>query len=211
MKLIRELLPFLSIAGLFILTGTILVIITDKIQLHLSANAMVGGDADAFFAYYTHVGDGITVAIAVLLFSLVKYKRFLPYFSLGILTFAISGLLSQFFKRVIFSDVARPSKAIGSEYLNLVDGVDLHGSFSFPSGHSTVSFALFIFIAFVFRKYRSIQAIAAIMAILAAYSRVHLSQHFIEDIIAGAFLGISTFYIIFWVLNRFVFRNKLLD
>lgn len=211
MKLFKSLLPFMSITTLFLLTGFILILITDKNELHLSANAFVGGSADQFFANYTHIGDGITVAILVLLLSLIKPKKFLPNFALGITTFALSGLLSQFFKRIVFSDQFRPTTVFGPENLNLIDGVRLHGSFSFPSGHATVSFALFIFVAFIFRKYRWVQILAAFMAILAAYSRVHISQHFIEDVMAGALLGVCSFYLFHWLFNTYIFKEKLLD
>ena len=201
----------MSITILFLVTGLILILITDKNELHLSANAFVGGSADSFFALYTHIGDGITVAILVLLLSLIKPRKFLPVFSLGITTFALSGLISQFFKRIVFPHQFRPTTIFGAENLNLIEGVKLHGSFSFPSGHSTVSFALFIFVAFIFRKYRWVQIIAAFMAILAAYSRVHISQHFIEDVVAGALLGVSSFYLFHWLYNTYVFKGKLLD
>ncbi|MBD3635893.1 MAG: phosphatase PAP2 family protein [Crocinitomicaceae bacterium] len=208
MKLIRTLLPFLTIAGLFLLTGLILVLITEKEKLHLSVNGVTGGPYDQFFAWYTYIGDGLVVPVIVLLVSLAYPKKFVPHLVLGLTTFAISGLLAQFFKRVVFSDYFRPSVVLEGK-LHLIDGVNMHGGFSFPSGHSTVSFGLFIFIAYVFRKYRSIQGFCAILAILAAYSRVHISQHFIEDIIAGAFLGILTFFLMHWILGKFIFKEKL--
>ena len=172
---------------------------------------MVGGSADNFFKYFTHIGDGITVAVIVLAVSLIYRKKFVQYFTLGISTFAISGLAAQFFKRLIFYDIRRPVSVFGPEHLNLVEGVHMHGSNSFPSGHSTVSFALFIFIAFIFRKYRFVQILCAVLAILAAFSRVYLSQHFIEDIVAGAILGIITFYFLFWIINNYIFKNRLFE
>jgi membrane-associated phospholipid phosphatase len=211
MKLFRSLLPFMGLSFLFILTGLILIFITEKYKLHLSANAFVGGPADDFFKYYTHVGDGLSVAIVVVIISVIYRKKFLPYFVLGMSTFAISGLAAQFLKRLVFSDIKRPLGVFSPEQLRVIEGVDLHSSFSFPSGHSTVSFALFIFIAFVFRKYRYVQMLCAVMAILAAYSRVHISQHFIEDIVAGAALGITMFFLLFWVINSFIFKGKLLE
>jgi membrane-associated phospholipid phosphatase len=208
MKLLRSLLPFLTISGLFILTGFILVMITEKLPLHLSVNAMTGGSSDQFFAIYTHIGDGIVVPIIILLVSLIKKTKFIPHFFLGMVTFAIAGLFAQFLKRIVFSDIGRPSKVLEGQ-LHLVEGVKLHGSYSFPSGHATVSFGLFIFLAFVFRKYRFAQAICALMAILAAYSRVHISQHFIEDVIAGALLGTLAFFLFHWILNSYIFKGKL--
>src|SRR5690606_26118078 len=102
----------------------------------------------------------------------------------------------------------RPSKILEGK-LNLIEGVDLHSAYSFPSGHATVSFAMFIFLAYLFRNYRWAQGIFAILAVLAAYSRVHISQHFVEDIVAGAFLGITCFFLFRWILNQYVFKNKL--
>lgn len=207
MNLVKALLPFLSIAVLFILTGFILVLITDQKELHLSINATTGGSADQFFALYTHIGDGVVVPVIILLASGIKRNNFIQNALLGLVTFALSGLIGQFFKRIVFSDHMRPSHVLEGK-LHLIEGVKMHSAYSFPSGHSTVSFALFIFIAFLFRKYRSVQALCAILAILAAYSRVHISQHFVEDIIAGASLGILCFFLFHWIFNQFIFRGK---
>ncbi|MEX1003277.1 MAG: phosphatase PAP2 family protein [Crocinitomicaceae bacterium] len=211
MHIFKTLLPFLVITLLFLLTGVILIVITDKQLLHLSANALVGGSADVFFKYFTHVGDGITVAIIIVLFSFLKGKKFYAYLSLGLSSFAVGGLLAQFFKRLVFSDFKRPFKVFGEQSLNLIDGVTLHGSFSFPSGHSTVSFVLFIYLAFLFRRYRYVQIFCAFLAILAAYSRVHISQHFIEDILAGAALGTFTFLLMLWLHKKYFFKAAFSD
>ena len=208
MKVARALLPFLTVATLFILTGIVLVLITDKHQLHLAINAQTGGTADQFFAFYTHIGDGIVVPIIIILACLLYRKNFLSNFALGITTFALSGLLAQFFKRIVFADYLRPSKVLEGK-LKLIEGVELHGAHTFPSGHSTVSFALFIFLAFLFKKYRWAQVTCAILAVLAAYSRVHISQHFVEDIVAGAFLGVTCFFLFRWVYDTYVFKGKL--
>jgi len=209
MRLAKSILPFLVITTLFLLTGLILISITDKTLLHLSANAFVGGTADTFFKNYTHIGDGVTIAIIIPVICLFDRKKFVPNVLLGMTTFALSGLIAQFFKRIVFYDYFRPVKAIGAEHLNLIEGVDLHGSFSFPSGHSTVSFALFIFLAYLFRSKRYLQVLFAIMAILAAYSRVHISQHFIQDIIAGAILGVGIFFLVYWLFSKYLFKSKL--
>ena len=208
MKLVKELLPFLLITSLFLLTGLTLTLITDQQLLHLSINSFVGGSANTFFKYFTHVGDGITVAVLIVIFSLFRYRQYFAYLSLGLTTFAISGLFTQFLKRVIFASYPRPIKVFGEEELILIQGVKLHGSFSFPSGHSTASFALFIFLAYVFRKTRYAQVLCAFAAILAAFSRVYLSQHFTEDIIAGGIIGISTFFLMEWLHRRYFFKKQ---
>ena len=198
----------MAISLLFMLTGLILVSITDKSLLHLSANEFVGSSADIFFKNFTHIGDGLTVVILILLASLVHLKNFIPFALLGLVSFAVSGLIAQLLKRLVFNGSSRPIKFFGDHHLKLIEGVELHGSYSFPSGHSTASFALFIFLAFVFKKQRYVQVICAFGAILAAYSRVHISQHFIQDILAGAVLGISCFFIVAWIFNKFEFTKK---
>ena len=207
MKLLKCILPFLFICLLFILTGLFLVLITDKGTLHLSINTLVGGPMDDFFKYFTHIGDGITVAALIVLSSLTVKGKIIPYILLGLSSFALSGLLTQLLKRLVFNGYSRPLKFFGPENLNLIEGVKLHGSYSFPSGHSTASFALFIFLAFVFRKTKYAQVFFGILAILAAYSRVHISQHFVQDIICGATIGVSIFFFTFWLMNKYIFKT----
>jgi len=205
-NLLRTILPFMVIALLFIFTGLTLVFITDKFELHLAINQEIGEPANTFFKYFTHVGDGITAVIIIVIASLFT-KNKISMGILGLSTLAISGLIAQLLKRQVFSDDMRPTGYFQSGELDLIEGVDLHQAFSFPSGHSTASFALFIFLAFAFRKYRFAQITAGICAILAAYSRVHISQHFVEDIVAGASIGITTFFLMYWVLGKIKFTK----
>lgn len=198
----------MAISLLFIFTGLILILITDKAQLHLAINELVDGGADNFFKYYTHVGDGLTVAILIVVAAIFS-KNKIATALMGLVSFALSGLITQLFKRLVFASERRPAAYFGEDHLNLVEGVKMHGSHSFPSGHSTASFALFIFLAYVFRKHRYIQVLCAFGAILAAYSRVYLSQHFTEDVVAGSIVGISIFFLVYWVVNTYIFKNKL--
>ncbi|MEO9533125.1 MAG: phosphatase PAP2 family protein [Crocinitomicaceae bacterium] len=201
MKLFKAILPFMAFALLFIFTGLILVFITDKFELHVAINQQIGEPANSFFKYFTHIGDGLTAVILIVIAALFT-KHKIAYGIFGLATLAISGLLAQLFKRQVFSDVLRPSGVFKNGEIEFIQGVDLHAAYSFPSGHSTASFALFVFLAFVFRKKRYAQAIFAICAILAAYSRVHISQHFTEDIVAGACLGILTFFGVYYLMGK---------
>ncbi len=197
----------MAVSLLFIFTGLILVLITDKVPLHLAFNELVGGSADTFFKYFTHVGDGLTVAIVIVLASLFSKEKIATAL-LGLISFALSGLFTQLLKRLVFASERRPVAYFGEDQLNLIEGVKMHGSHSFPSGHSTASFALFIFLAFVFRKYRYVQIFCAFGAILAAFSRVHLSQHFTEDVVTGSIIGVSVFFIVYWIFGKFSYTKK---
>jgi membrane-associated phospholipid phosphatase len=156
-----------------------------KGETHLFINQYHSGFFDLFFRYMTFLGDGLFVIIpaVILLFFSLRHFVFLATAYLG------SGLVAQILKRVFFEDTIRPSRYFqNSASLHFIDGVEMFGSKSFPSGHSTSAFALFLCIALI-SKNRTAKFICFILACLTAFSRVYLSQHFLIDIYAGSLLG----------------------
>lgn len=73
--------------------------------------------------------------------------------------------------------------------LPMVDGVDLHAWNSFPSGHTASAFALMVSIAMMLPK-KWIKVCCILFAALVGYSRIYLSQHFLDDVIFGMIIGI---------------------
>jgi membrane-associated phospholipid phosphatase len=78
------------------------------------------------------------------------------------------------------------------------DPLATESSYSFPSGHATVSLALYGTLAFI--AARHVQTIAARLAVLAAagvlvlligLSRIYLGVHFLSDVVAGFSLGVA--------------------
>jgi membrane-associated phospholipid phosphatase len=187
-----------------------------KLNFHLIVNQYNSSFQDIFFKYFTNVGDGLfAVLILLILLFIVKIRIFF----IGLSTFLLSGMVCQLMKKIIFADQLRPSKYFSPDQLHYVEGVILHSSNSFPSGHSTTAFAIFLFLAFVFKN-KHYQIIFAVIACLTAYSRVYLSQHFFADVAAGGVVGIGSFlisYLIFiqirikWFDKSFksTFKNKL--
>ncbi len=174
-------------SAIWIFAGIIL-IVWQKAEIHLFLNAYHTGFSDTFFKYITNLGDGLMPLILFVIFLFFSFRK---AFIIG-LSGAATGLLAQFFKRVIFKDIARPSaffKDIADLYL--VPGVEVHQSFSFPSGHSATVFGLFIVLA-LFSKSKTTQLVLLIVAILTGYSRIYLSQHFLVDVYFGAILGVTT-------------------
>lgn len=198
---------FGTIALLLIIAGVIL-FSNDKTSIHLAINSLHSASFDFFFKYFTYVGDGFFVAFGILVLGLFALKengwRPLVY---GWLLLIISGAAAQFFKRVVFPDALRPSAFLQGHELHLVDGVQMHAHHSFPSGHSTAAFAFFGFVTiYYFRNKPFFQVLMALTAALVGYSRMYLSQHFLEDIVAGTILGCS-FLVVLLLVDR---KNSLL-
>jgi len=155
-----------------------------KTEVHVFINQYHTCFFDVIFAHLTYVGDGLFVIIPViiLLFFSLRHSVFLLTAYLG------TGLITQILKRVFFEDALRPSKFIKDITLYFIEGVDLLTSRSFPSGHATSAFALFLSIALISGN-RFVKILCFILACLVAFSRVYLSQHFLIDIIVGSMIG----------------------
>jgi membrane-associated phospholipid phosphatase len=102
----------------------------------------------------------------------------------------MAGLTSQFLKQQVFGPVPRPTTLFGEPTpLYLVPGVEMHGYYSFPSGHTAIAFALATSLMLL-TPWKSLRAALFFLALIGGYSRVYLSQHFFEDIYAGSFVGL---------------------
>ena len=188
----------------------------DKLQVHLVFNRLVGSVyVNAFFYYITYLGDGL-VAIIILLIVCVFNLRKGLYTTLSFLS---ASLFSQFLKRYVFQDIDRPWMIFQNKQelgLQLVDGVDNHIHNSFPSGHATQAFAIFICLAFTSRN-KLVKLMFLFLAAITAFSRVYISQHWLNDIVAGSFIGMvfsTVLYLWFYqhpglnYLNRPLFSKK---
>ncbi|NRA12152.1 MAG: phosphatase PAP2 family protein, partial [Crocinitomicaceae bacterium] len=156
---------------------------------------------DFFFEYWTYVGDGIVIPILMVLIGVFAIKKHgVSVFISGFATLFLVGAFSQLFKRVLYNDAFRPYKLIGYDKLYYVPGLKVHSFHSFPSGHTTAAFSLFAIIACLyFSKNRFVQILLAALAALVGYSRMYLSQHFLEDVVAGASLGLFCFIVVFFI------------
>lgn len=75
---------------------------------------------------------------------------------------------------------------------------------SFPSGHTTVMFALAFSLLFVNRKWG---AVYLIIALISAFSRVVVGVHFPMDILGGILVGLLSAILVRW-LFVFLFQKK---
>lgn len=175
-----------------------------KVQIHQTINAQVGNMiVDTFFKYITHFGDGLFAILVIFILFFINIKKALYV----LLTFSLASGLTQLLKNFVFIEFWRP-KFVFQFYarlpLKFIEGVDMNIGDSFPSGHATGAFALFIALLFL-SKNHFIKMGCFILAVLAAYSRTHLSQHWLIDIYVGSIIGFSFalfFYFIFYLKNH---------
>ena len=149
----------------------------------------------------------------------LKHVKLTVFFGLCELT---GGGILQLLKFLF--DMPRPASAFENcpdMVLPIVEGVSMHHSNSFPSGHASTffvfctCFALFL----AYRHQRDIRQgkaqtsvlyscsllLLLSLAALGAYSRVYLSQHFLSDVCAGSIIGFLTPCLLFYFG-----RNKLI-
>ena len=176
---------FSTLTGIWVILSALPILFWQKGAIHLFINQFHTPAADVFFARITNLGDGWTIVALVLLLVPFSYRAALEMATANIFT----GIASQALKRTVFSDVVRPSKYFEHvAQLHTVPGVSLYAYQSFPSGHSATVFTTCTVASFLWGSTRN-QAGFWILAVLVAFSRVYLSEHFLQDACGGSLLG----------------------
>lgn len=199
------------IAYLVLLTIVLgLMFVYPKPEFHLLMNAYHASFEDTFFKYYTLLAEWPLYLLALFPLFWKKLKLTL-FFAMSELT---GGAFVQLLKHLFSED--RPV-AVFEHYpdmtLPLVQGVDMHHSNSFPSGHASTFFmfctCLVIILAIhYYRKkkltlqrkvlFKATFLMLLFLAALGAYSRVYLSQHFLSDVCVGSIIGFTTPFLIYY-------------
>jgi len=172
--------------GFILLLLAIVLCLWSKKDIHIFINNRYNTFFDYFFKVFTVLGDGIFVAAVAVAFIFISVRK---AFFIG-LSGVFAGIIAQFFKKIVFPSVLRPKAYFKDIYeLHFIQGVNVHSYNSFPSGHTTSAFALFIVLAYLAPK-KWMKIVALVAALLVAYSRMYLSQHFLIDVYFGSIFGI---------------------
>jgi membrane-associated phospholipid phosphatase len=183
-------LPFA--VGLFIysLAGLSIFLLLGKEETHQFLNSYHTPYLNLAFKYITHIGHGFIPIIAFLLLLLVRYS-----WALGMgVSSLFMGIFVQSLKRSVFAGDHRPAMFFQDGGLPSIEGINLMLHHSFPSGHAATALCICLMLAF-FVKQKWATYFFMILALLIAFSRVYISQHFIQDTIVGGWIGFIMAYL----------------
>ena len=193
---LREKKEFFFFFFFFTLCALIALFGTGNEEFSKYVNAISNPIADNFFYFITYLGDGVFAALFVVFLFLLRLN--LGFVSL--ISIIIPGLVTQVLKRFFFPSIPRPSvvfnKFIESNNWHLVDGVDLHSYFSFPSGHTTTVFSICC-LSILIIKNKVYHVPILILGVLTGFSRIYLSQHFLIDVFVGGIIGCLCTFLIY--------------
>ncbi|MVN78476.1 phosphatase PAP2 family protein [Hymenobacter sp. HMF4947] len=203
LQLLRQTRTFLVPYAVLLLAVGGVLLLTPKHAAFFWVNGHHAPFFDYFFRAFTNVGDGLFYVLVVLALLFVRFRWALLAFA----CFALTSLVAQIGKHLIFTGHPRPfryfSENPGFPPLHVIEGVVMGTLKSFPSGHSTSAFSVFLVLTLLANNKKWGYAYL-LLAAGAAYSRVYLAQHFMEDVYAGSLLGTALTLLIINCLNPYL-------
>lgn len=152
---------------------------------------------DKLFPFITFLGDKGIIWVLISLF-LIANKKYRKVGIMSIIALALATILGEGLMKNL---IQRPRPFIDYPMFELI--ISRPSGYSFPSGHTTSSFAAAGVLSKNFKKY---QSFFWILAFLISISRLYLLVHYPSDVIVGIFLGLFCSLIVL----RF-FQNKYKD
>ncbi|WDF56818.1 phosphatase PAP2 family protein [Mucilaginibacter sp. KACC 22063] len=174
-------------------------------QIYYSINSYHNDLANQLFIYATDLGSGFIMIVLTIILLLYSYRTAF----LLVTSFGITTILVQVVKRIV--KAPRPSLYFehNLSHIYFVPGVKMLMTNSFPSGHTVQAFTVAVVLAYTARQKRW-GFIYLLLALAVGYSRMYLSEHFFEDVVAGSIIG--TVATVIWLTiidgKPFLHQNK---
>lgn len=211
--------PIYGIAYAVLLCVMVLMLcLYPKAELHLMLNSCHTPLGDTFMRLYSQLAEWPLYVIAALPLVFKRWRLTVWYAASELTAATVVWVLKQLFH------APRPAayfENIPDAVLPVVEGVRLHHSNSFPSGHTATFFVFFTFCALLLAHYytthesgrrfsatwrRLAMLLLLVMAALGGYSRIYLSQHFLSDVCVGSIIGVIVPTVIFALFSNRITR-----
>lgn len=151
-----------------------------------------------FMSYITKLGN-----IGIIWISLFLILLLMPKHRKTALMLLFALLLGTLLSEVILKPlISRSRPFIDSPYLHIF--ITKPTSFSFPSGHTTASFAA-VGVIYQMIKNKLVKTLIILLAILISLSRLILMVHYPSDVLIGIILGLTCAKIVIYL-----FQNRLI-
>ena len=167
-------------------------------DIYFAVNRLNFPLADSLAPYITDLGDGWTAIALSAIFLFFSYRKALILAS----SYAITSISAQIIKHLY--DAPRPRLYFGQQlqHAHFVKGIEILSQHSFPSGHTTTAFSLAVLFSY-WSKNKGWAPVFLLLAIMVGYSRMYLSEHFFEDVLAGSIIGfVLTVIWLYWLDSR---------
>lgn len=184
--------PFFILYLLFLCACLVIKLLYTRQEVFFAVNGWNSPWADYIEPYMTDLGDGLTAITLSLIMLLFSYRKFLLLAS----SYLVTSLVAQVLKYIV--DAPRPMLYFESQWshVHTVKGIYILSFNSFPSGHTTSAFSAALVITYLCKN-KGWGVPALLIAMLVGYSRMYLTQHFFEDVIAGSVIGVMV--TVFWL------------
>ncbi|MEN6670370.1 phosphatase PAP2 family protein [Psychrobacter sp. B38] len=208
--LILTVLTFLNIYILALFAGLIEdVVEADSIvttDLFVSQHMSVLQDSTIVpaFVFITSLGSTPITCVIILLTAILCAVVRQPYILIGLLISTIGSTTFTFLSKMIFQR-ARP-----------IDILLMEHTYSFPSGHATISIALYGFLAYMairfsqsFIRQVRILSLTILLCLLIGLSRIVLNEHYLSDVMGGFLVGTLWLIIAISMMEWLTARGKI--
>ena len=136
------------------------------------------------FVFITSLGSTPITCLVILLTAILCAVVRQPYILVGLLISTIGSTAFTFLSKMAFQR-SRP-----------IDILLMEHTYSFPSGHATISIALYGFLAYMairfsqsFIRQVRILSLAVLLCLLIGLSRIVLNEHYLSDVMGGFLVG----------------------
>ncbi|MGP4969295.1 MULTISPECIES: phosphatase PAP2 family protein [Psychrobacter] len=157
-----------------------------------------------FFILITSLGSTPITCLIILLTAILCAVVRQPYILIGLLISTIGSTAFTFLSKMAFQR-ARPIDILLQEH-----------TYSFPSGHATISIALYGFLAYMAIRFSQrfihqvrILSLAVLLCLFIGLSRIVLNEHYLSDVMGGFLVGTLWLTIAISMMEWLTARGKI--